>query len=694
MAKVAFSSWGNRVVDNRDRDPGNYQDAPELRLPDIDNSGARVGGLMGWDGIIITDKRVSVVGMARAYMEAVVRMLCQRCTTCRQGTKLILAALTKIVDGNGSQEDLDTIEHLANVIRNTGMCSLGQTPVVPILDSVRYFRQEYLDLIQGKHSPVPTTYKVGLTAPCQNACPIHLDVPGYVELIKGQRYLESLALIRERAALPGTLGRVCVHFCEQECRRGALDEPICIKALKRHVADYEIALDRKPEAAKPANGKAKVAVVGAGPAGLAAGYYLGQRGYPVTIFEALPVAGGMAAVGIPAYRLPKDVLQREIDIVKSAGVEIVCGVRVGKDITLKDLREKGYKAIFVAVGCHDSSSMGVEGEDAGYEGFIPGVKFLRDLNLGHKIEVKDRVAIVGGGNVAMDCARSAIRLGFREVHLIYRRSRAEMPANEEEIEDAEKEGVIFHFLTNPTKIIARDGRVVGLELIRMELGEPDASGRRRPVPISGSEYTMDVDVVIPAIGQTTDLSVLGSSGGVKSTRRGTIEVNQATLATSEEGVFAGGDCVTGPATLVEALAAGNRAAHVIDRYLRGESLEHSDQDNIEEIFDKLGVYNRDEDVESATGRERAPLHHQPVCILDPQSDVGAIGGRRRAHQVARPVDERVRDFDEVELGFEPRTAVLEAERCIRCYRVGLIATLPEGDRLTAEGPMPAEESTI
>lgn len=677
MGKVVFSSWGNKIVDNRGHRPEDYRDAPGVDLPPRDNQGARIVGVMGWDGIILTDEQVSVVAMARDYMDTVVQTLCQRCTSCRQGNKLILAALDKLLEGNGTIEDVETIEHLANVIRNSAMCSLGQTPVVPILDSLKHFRQEYLALAEGQQPAARTRHKTVLTAPCQNACPIHLDIPGYVELIKGERYLESLALIRERGALPGVLGRVCVHFCEQACRRGALDEPICIKVLKRHVADYEIAADTKPVPAKSPNGKPKVAIVGAGPAGLAAGYYLGQKGYPVTIFEALPVGGGMAAVGIPPYRLPKDILNREIDIVKDAGVQIVYGTRVGKDITLQQLRERGYKAIFLAIGCHDSTKMGVEGEDAGYAGFIPGVAFLRDLNLGKKIEPKDKVAIVGGGNVAMDCARSSLRLGFREVHLIYRRSRAEMPANEEEIEDAEKEGVIFHFLTNPTRILARDGQVTGLELIRMELGEPDSSGRRRPVPIAGSEYTMEIDVVIPAIGQATDLSVLTPSDGVKVTRRGTIEVDRATLATSQEGVFAGGDCVTGPATLVEALAAGNRAAHVIDRYLQGDRLEHADYENLEEVFGKLGVYNPDEDVESAEGRVRAPLMHQPVCVLDPEADVGVMGKRARAHQVARPVETRIRDFQEVELGFEPRTAVNEAERCIRCYRVGLIATSAE-----------------
>ena len=274
MGKVVFSSWGNKIVDNRGHRPEDYRDAPGVDLPPRDNQGARIVGVMGWDGIILTDEQVSVVAMARDYMDTVVQTLCQRCTSCRQGNKLILAALDKLLEGNGTIEDVETIEHLANVIRNSAMCSLGQTPVVPILDSLKHFRQEYLALAEGQQPAARTRHKTVLTAPCQNACPIHLDIPGYVELIKGERYLESLALIRERGALPGVLGRVCVHFCEQACRRGALDEPICIKVLKRHVADYEIAADTKPVPAKSPNGKPKVAIVGAGPAGLAAGYYL------------------------------------------------------------------------------------------------------------------------------------------------------------------------------------------------------------------------------------------------------------------------------------------------------------------------------------------------------------------------------------------------------------------------------------
>jgi formate dehydrogenase beta subunit len=383
----------------------------------------------------------------------------------------------------------------------------------------------------------------------------------------------------------------------------------------------------------------------------------------------------MAAVGIPAYRLPRDILNREISIIKSAGVEIRHNMRLGKDITLRGLRELGYRATFLAFGCHNSGLMGVEGENANYAGFIPGVVFLRDLNLGHPIKPQKSVAIVGGGNVAMDCARTALRLGFSDVNLIYRRTRAEMPANIEEIEDAEKEGIKFHFLTNPTRIMADNGKVTGLELQRMELGEPDSSGRRRPKPVAGSEFVMKVDVVIPAIGQVTDLSCLCATDAVGATHRGNIEVNPSTLATGEEGVFAGGECVTGPASLVEALAAGNRGAIVIDHYLRGEPLAHSDEENVEEIFSRLGAYSPSEDIETAGRREPSFLPHQPVERMDPDTDVKKPNCRRRPHQVVRPAEVRIWDFDEVELGFAPQTAVTEAERCLRCYRIGLVSTL-------------------
>ena len=405
---------------------------------------------------------------------------------------------------------------------------------------------------------------------------------------------------------------------------------------------------------------------------MAAAYKLRLKGYRVTIFETLPVPGGMAAVGIPPYRLPKDILNRDIEVITRAGVEIVYNTRYGRDLTSQSLKDRGYEAMFIAIGSHGDSKMGIEGEDQGHDGYVPGVVFLRDLNLGRPITPHKSVVIVGGGNVAMDCARSAFRLGFKEVHLIYRRTRAEIPANEEEIEEAEKEGIQFHYLTNPTKLIAKDGKLVGVEMIRMELGETDASGRRAPVPVKGSEFVMDCDVVIPAIGQTTEFEPF-KADGVEVSRRGTIVVDPDSLQTNVAGVFAGGDCVTGPRTLIEALAAGNEAACAIDLYLHGEKPQRPDSAKVESAVKSLGSYSPREDAADSTLRERRGIRHLPVHVYEGARDVGVVGGRERPHQPMLAVAERL-NFDEVEFGYPGDDALSEAERCLRCYRVALVAT--------------------
>jgi formate dehydrogenase (NADP+) beta subunit len=443
-------------------------------------------------------------------------------------------------------------------------------------------------------------------------------------------------------------GKVCVRPCESNCRRMLLDESICIKAIKRHIIEYEIGHGQPREIMCDAPEKdEKVAIVGAGPAGIAAAFFLCRRGYPCTLFEALPEGGGMAAVGIPDYRLPRDFLNYEIDVVRRFNVSIIYDTAVGKDISLQQLREQGFKTLFLGVGAHESKKMGVDGEEAGYRGFIPGVAFLRNLNLGKEVPLGERLVVVGGGNVAIDCVRSAKRLGFKDVRLLYRRSRAEMPADEVEIREAEEEGIVFHYLTLPTRLIAEDGAVRAVECIRMELGEPDASGRRRPMPVEGSEFIIETDVCISAIGQDSNLFLIGSEP-IAVTKWGTITVDAQNMETSLAGVFSGGDCVTGPASLVEALAAGSDAALTIDRYLSGEAPE-------------LPVYRK---LEKFTGA---------VKVFDKNETMGILGGQPRPVIECLPVEERIRSFEEVDLGLTAETAVQDADRCLRCYRVALLA---------------------
>jgi formate dehydrogenase beta subunit len=371
-------------------------------------------------------------------------------------------------------------------------------------------------------------------------------------------------------------------------------------------------------------------------------------GYGVTIFERLPEPGGMAAVGIPDYRLPRAVLGGEADLVADLGVEIRYDTVVGKDVAFSTLTEE-FDAVFIGVGAHQSSPMGVEGEDKGYAGFISGVAYLLDVNMGkNPYPEGKKVVVVGGGNVAMDCVRSSFRIGKPDVNLVYRRTKAEMPADPAEIHDAEEEGVKFHYLCNPTRIIAQDGKVVAVECIRMELGEPDSSGRRRPVPIPGSEFLIETDILIPAIGQAVDLSFLDERLGVQVTKRRTILVDQETFETSRPGVFAAGDCETGPDVLVRACGNGKRAAHRIDQYLRGEERGLYEKERFDDFFAKIKVYRKDEDIGIAGGQPRPPLR-----MLDPEV--------------------RKWTFDEVEEGFRSDEAIREAMRCLRCWRIGMVA---------------------
>ena len=416
---------------------------------------------------------------------------------------------------------------------------------------------------------LPGTYSIVKERPiCEETCPIHLDIRGYVGLIADGKFKESLDLIRQKLPFPATIGRICPHPCEEKCNRGKVDASLCIRDLKRFVADNQNQRQTDESIPKPEASGKKVAVIGSGPAGLTCAHDLAWLGYGVTVFEALPVAGGMLAVGIPEYRLPRDILNAEIGAIKRLGVEIKTNVRIGEDILLDDLFQQGFEAVFISVGCHNSLTLGIPGEEA--EGVVHGVNFLRDLHLGKETPVGKKVAVIGGGNVAMDAARSCLRLGAGKVSILYRRSRQEMPASDEEIEAALNEKINIEYLVAPAELIANNGKVAGLKCIRMRLGEADASGRRRPVTIEGSEFVLELDMLIPAIGQRAELSFLPGDENIEVNRWGAIAANPNSLATSREGVFAGGDCVTGPWIAIEAISAGKKAALSIDEYLRGK----------------------------------------------------------------------------------------------------------------------------
>ena len=460
--------------------------------------------------------------------------------------------------------------------------------------------------------------------PCRNVCPAGIDVPRYIHFILEKKYSEAAAVIREKVPFPNVLGHVCNHPCETVCRRSELNGAIAIRALKRVAAEREPKRYRKNPKKAPPTGK-KVAIVGSGPAGLTAAYYLAKLGHSVTVFEALPALGGMLRVGIPEYRLPKKVLDAEIKAIAQVGMDIKANTRVE---SLDDLFAQGYQAIFLAIGAHQGNKVGVEGDDS--PGVIDAVAFLRQASFGEKVRLGDKVAVIGGGNVAIDAARTALRLGTKDVTIIYRRTRAEMPASAEEVEGALEEGVSIVYLAAPNKIWNENG-VARLQCIRMELGEVDASGRRRPVPVKGSEFITDYDTVIAAIGQMLKVpdtfKVATGRGDVIKTWNNTI--------TSREGVFAGGDAITGPATVIEAIASGRKGAITIDKYLGGNGI----------IDEKL------------------------ASVAEPKSWLGCqerFGYLDRSEIPCIPVEQRLSGFDEIEKGYDEETAHQESLRCLQC----------------------------
>jgi NADPH-dependent glutamate synthase beta subunit-like oxidoreductase len=467
---------------------------------------------------------------------------------------------------------------------------------------------------------------ISLSVPCKDACPAGINVPLYVYLTGEGKYQEALAIVREKVPFPGVLGRVCIHPCEEACRRSALNDPISIKFLKRFVADRDAGLWKIYARKLPSTGK-KVAVVGSGPAGLTAGYYLAKAGHAVTVFEQFSRAGGMMRVGIPDYRLPPEVLDAEIAVIEEAGVDIRLNTRVE---SVDSLFEQGYHAVFLAPGAHRGMTLGVEGEDL--PGVYDGASFLRDVNLGKKVEVGQKVAVIGGGNVAIDSARVALRLGAKEVTIVYRRTRTEMPASPEEVEAALEEKIKILYLTGHLKVRQAGGHLV-MTCNCNELGEPDASGRRRPVPVKGSEFDTEYDVIIGAIGQRPDVP---ADFKVKTGRGDTIQADADTMVTSRPGVWAGGDAVTGPDSVIRAIAAGRKAAISIDKYLGGS-----------------GVIDEELTADRKIG----------LCAGLTAEDFNA---RPRVKMPSLPPERVVANFTEVETGLPEEGAMAEGKRCFQC----------------------------
>lgn len=608
--------------------------ARHLDLPVDYGSLDAIGAIMGSGGMVVMDENTCMVEIARFFLSFTQSESCGKCAPCRLGTKEMLSILTRITQGKGNEKDIDRLLSIAKTVKETSLCGLGQTCPNPVLSTIRYFRSEYEAHIKDKRCPAASCEAL-VISPCQHACPAGVDVPTYVSLIAEGRYAEAAEVIRERNPFPAICGRICHHPCEVKCRRGELDAPVSIRALKRFAADWYFNNVTKPPEPFPVTKKEKVAIVGAGPTGLSCAYHLARMGYRATVFEALPVGGGMLGVAIPDFRLPKDIIRKEIEYIQHRGVEIRYNTPITANYSVEQLRKDGFDAVFIAAGSQRSQTIGIPGEIDGIEGLYYGLRFLRDVKMGRRIKLGKRVVIIGGGNTAIDTARTALRLGAKHVEVLYRRVREEMPVTDIEYDEAVEEGVHFRFLVSPTRIVSEGWRVRGVECIRMRLGEADEKGRRRPIPIEGTEFFVEADSVIPAVGQAPDLSFLPPDSNLERVRWGALRVDPNNLSTNVEGIFAGGDFVTGPANVIEAIAAGLRGAIAIDKYFSGDTsrvILHEGKRKRE------GVVPLEEELEE----------------------------RPRIETEVLPPDRRISGFQEIELSYTEDKAREEAKRCLRC----------------------------
>jgi len=642
MAKVLYGFFKGEVIDNRNKPKEEWTDAP-VKI-DEDFNGTKLRTFVDWDGFLVFDEKTDILNALAEYMSEISTYgCCGRCFPGRVGTKIVSEELFKLRE-NFSNEKLNLLRDLCVSINDSAKCTVAPTSVIPVLG----FIDNFADEAENNSKAETGKYVRHLTAPCTAGCPANVKIPQFIEAIKDFRFLEALAIIRETMPLPGVCGRVCPHPCEENCRRGLTEDPVNIMVLKRTPWDYEYYHHKNPDIPvyRGPTGK-KVAIVGAGPAGLTAAYYLAQLGHSVKIYDMISEPGGMVARGIPDYRQPRDLLRREVDIIKSLGVEIQYNTKLGEDIFLDDLKAD-YDTVLIGIGAWKSRDMGVEGEKEGYEGVVAGgIYFLNDFAAGREVNIGKKVLVVGGGNTAIDCVRTAIRMDTEEVSLIYRRAREQMPAEDYEIEDAIEEGVNFHFLANPVKVLAENGKVVGVECIKMKLGEPDDSGRRRPVPIEGSNFVLEVDTVIPAIGQYPDLSFLSEKDGIDVTKWDTIKVKDDLYITDVEGVFSAGDCEWGPNTVVKAIGAGRWAAKMMDRYMMEGNVYLTDEEKLELTLYDSKVFDKNE----------------KLC------DPATID---RVHQEKMSPEERVAHFGEIEKPYSEKQAYTEATRCMRCMRMAMV----------------------
>jgi formate dehydrogenase beta subunit len=670
MSKVYFSTWQGEIVDNRGISDVSEWSEASAKLPASYNKDVDTKAFVGWDGFALFQQEVDVVKLAinyakqyQEYSEA-----CGRCTPGRWGGRILYDLLDKIGRGEGSKEDFLHLKEISQTMQDTSKCEIGKTVPTPILQMMDYFEEQFMVCIEKQQKSSwyeldSDKYIAKITAPCSDMCPTHVDIPAYIEGVKELNFSASLQATRGTMPLAHTCGRVCPHPCEDACRRSNLDEAVSIMELKRVGADYETDHELewfhpvKPK--KPKNDEKKVAIIGAGPAGLTAAYYLALEGIAVTIFEELPVLGGEVAVGVPEYRMPIGKYNKDIELVTSMPtVEVITNHRVTAD-RLKEI-EAEFDATLLAFGTRLSKPVRCDNERPEMDGYWGAISMLDKVNLWHKYDIGSpasnelkgkTVVCVGGGFTSMDVVRCSIREGAKKVVMLYRRDEKTIIRNTtlEEYTEAVEEGVEFIFHSSINTIKDENDVIKSLLVDRYELVPDPNGGRAQLVKIEGAEFELECDYLIPAVSQACDLQILPKDWELEMTSWGTLKTNGKDYMTSRDGLFAAGDCEYGPMTIVNAVGQARRAASVISRYIYDGKVSLLDEEVMEDHLNRLKVYNKKEEIK------------------------GWMKGLPREHSEKLETEVRKDNNMEVNLGFTAQEAQAEAERCMRCYYISMVA---------------------
>jgi formate dehydrogenase (NADP+) beta subunit len=664
LSKVYFSTWNGELVNNVGKPQEEWEESA-YNLPATYDDHRDSKAFIGWDGVSLFNEDVDVIRLAMEYAAQYQEYseACGRCAPGRWGGRILYDQLDKIARGEGAIADMDHLKEIGKSMQITSKCEIGKTVPNPIIDLMTHFEDEFMDCINNqkpsKHYNDEVGYIAKITAPCTDMCPAHVDIPGYIEGVRDLRFDDSLQATRQTMPLAHVCGRVCPHPCEDACRRTNLDEPISIMELKRLGADYET--DRgfgffHPMEKQPSNGK-KVAVIGAGPAGLTTAYYLASEGTQVDVYEELPVLGGEVAVGVPEYRMPIDKYNQDIECVRDMGVNFITNSRIGPD----DMRrfETEYDSTMVATGTRISKKVRCDNERPEIEGYWSAIEMLDQINLWDKYEIGESVDLtgktivcVGGGFTSMDVVRCAIRANAKKVYMIYRRDEKTIIRNTtyEEYHEAVEEGVEFLFHSAVNTMTDENDVLKSLLVDKFELVPDPDGGRAQLVKIEGESYTIETDFLIPAVSQSADLDLLPEEWELEMTSWGTIKTNGKDYMTSRKGIFASGDCEYGPMTIVNAVGQAKRGASVMSRFMQTGEISLTDDEIMEDHLRKLKVYDKKEKVE------------------------GWLPGLPRQESEKLDVDIRKDNNKEVNLGFTQEEAMSEADRCMRCYYIAMIAT--------------------